>query len=160
MTMLPLERIVSIVFGTAAQLGIQLMLVGAVARDFWLKQFDVRANIRTTHDVDIACLVREWDEYTRLISTLSGEGGLLPDSRGIRHRLWLDDEISVDIIPFGGIENEHGEFAWPPEFGRTLNVLGFTAAFNDAMNASIGTARIRVIRPCWLAFLKLNAYTD
>ena len=160
MTMAPMERIVSVVFGTAEQLGIRLMLVGAAARDFWLKQFDVRANVRTTHDVDLACLVSEWSEYDRLISTLSGKGGLLPDPRGIRHRLWLADEISVDIVPFGGIEDEHGEFAWPPEFDRTLNVLGFTAAFDDAMQAVIGEATLRVIRPYWLAFLKMNAYTD
>ena len=160
MTMTPMERIVSVVFGTAEQLGIRLMLVGAAARDFWLKQFDVRANVRTTHDVDLACLVSEWSEYDRLISTLSGKGGLLPDPRGIRHRLWLADEISVDIVPFGGIEDEHGEFAWPPEFDRTVNVLGFTAAFDDSMQAVIGEATLRVIRPYWLAFLKMNAYTD
>ena len=160
MTMTPMERIVSAVFGTAERLGIRLMLVGAAARDFWLTRFDVRANVRTTHDVDLACLVAEWDGYDRLISTLAGEGGLLPDPRGVRHRLWLADEISVDIVPFGGVEDERGEFAWPPEFDRTVNVLGFTAAFDDAMEAVIGEATLRVIRPCWLAFLKMNAYTD
>ena len=103
MTMTPMERIVSAVFGTAEKLGIRLMLVGAAARDFWLACFDVRANVRTTHDVDLACLVAEWDGYDRLISTLTAEGGLLPDPRGVRHRLWLADEISVDIVPFGGV---------------------------------------------------------
>jgi len=154
------EKIISVVFETAERLGIRLMLVGAAARDFWLKRFDVKANIRTTQDVDLACLVGEWDEYNRLILALANEGGLLPDSQGIRHRLWLADEISVDIVPFGGVEDAHGVFAWPPEFERTVNVLGFTAAFDNAMEAGIGTARIRVIRPCWLAFLKMNAYTD
>lgn len=160
MTMTPMERIVSIVFDTAERLGIRLMLVGAAARDFWLNRFEVRANVRTTQDVDLACLVGEWDGYNHLIQVLTGERGLLPDPRGIRHRLWLAEEISVDIVPFGGVENGRGEFAWPPGFDRTMNVLGFTAAFDDAMEATIGTARIRVIRPCWLAFLKMNAYTD
>ena len=91
MTMTPMERIVSAVFGTAERLGIRLMLVGAAARDFWLARFGVRANVRTTHDVDLACMVAEWDGYDRLISTLVSEGGLLPDPRGIRHRLWLAD---------------------------------------------------------------------
>jgi len=160
MTMTPMEKIVSIVFDTAERLGIRLMLVGAAARDFWLNRFEIRANIRTTHDVDLACLVGDWDGYNHFIQALMSEGGLLPDPRGIRHRLWLANEISVDIVPFGGVENERGEFAWPPEFERTVNVLGFTAAFDDAMEATTGTARIRIIRPCWLAFLKMNAYTD
>ncbi|MGN0880458.1 MAG: hypothetical protein ACI4WT_13545 [Oligosphaeraceae bacterium] len=155
-----MEKIVSAVFDTAERLGIRLMLVGAEARNFWLEHFDVRANVRTTHDVDLACLVAAWEGYDRLLSTLTNEGGLLPDPRGIRHRLWLADEISVDIVPFGGVEDECGEFAWPPKFERTVNVLGFTAAFDDALETTIGVARLRIIRPCWLAFLKLNAYTD
>ncbi len=158
--MTSMEKIVSIVFKTAERLGVQLMLVGAAARDFWLNHFEVRTNVRSTCDVDLACWVAGWDEYNQLISELLDNGGLLPDSRGIPHRLWLSNEISVDIVPFGGVENERGEFAWPPDFERTVNVLGFTAAFNNAMQTIIGNARLRVIRPCWLAFLKMNAYTD
>ena len=78
----------------------------------------------------------------------------------MRHRLWLADEISVDIVPFGGIESQSGTIAWPPNFVRTLNVRGFQAAYNDAEEITFGMARIRVIRPHWLAFLKMNAYTD
>ena len=85
--MTSMEKIVSIVFCTADRLGIQLMLVGAEARDFWLKQFSVKANIRTTHDVDLACLVGDWDKYANLFSALISVGGLQPDTRGIRHRL-------------------------------------------------------------------------
>ena len=160
MTMTPMEKIVSAVSRTADRLGIRLMLVGAAARDFWLARFNVRANVRTTRDVDLACLVAAWDGDDRLLLTLTAEGGLRPDPYGVRHRLWLGDEIYVDIVPFGGVEDEHGEFAWPPAFEKTVNVLGFTSAFNDAMEAVIGEARIRVIRPCWLAFLKMNAYMD
>ncbi|MGN0866678.1 MAG: hypothetical protein ACI4SG_03250 [Oligosphaeraceae bacterium] len=65
--MTPVESIVSSVFGTAERLGIRLMLVGAAARDFWLARFEVRANVRTTQDVDLACLVAEWEEYDRLL---------------------------------------------------------------------------------------------
>ncbi len=63
LTMTPKERIVSSVFGTAERLGIRLMLVGAGARDFWLARFAVRANVRATQDVDLACLVADWDIF-------------------------------------------------------------------------------------------------
>ena len=114
--MTPAEQIISIVFNTAEKLGVHLMLVGAAARDFWLNHFQVRANVRTTCDVDLACLVSDWNEYRRLIDTLVKNSELQTDARGIRHRLWLADQISVDIVPFGGVENESGTFAWPPDF--------------------------------------------
>ena len=158
--MTAMEEIVSVVFETAEKLDTRLMLVGAAARDFWLRQFNVRANVRTTSDVDLACLVSGWNEYNRLLAALLADGGLASDPRGIRHRLWLRGEISVDIVPFGGIEDGRGEFAWPPDFDRTMNVLGFAAAFDNAVETTIGKAQVRVIRPCWLAFLKMNAYAD
>ncbi len=157
--MSPAEEIISIVFKSADAIGIHLMLVGAAARDFWLKYFDLRANVRTTIDVDLACGVSNWEDYQRLMASLLQECRLMQDPRTC-HRLWLADEICVDIVPFGGIENQSGEIAWPPNFDRTLNVLGFQAAYNDAEESTFGKARIRVIRPHWLAFLKMNAYTD
>lgn len=155
--MSPAEKIISIVFKAADAIGIHLMLVGAAARDFWLKYFDLRANVRNTGDVDLACWVSNWEDYQRLMALLLQEYRLMQDPR-ISHRLWLADEISVDIVPFGNIENQSGEIAWPPNFDRTLNVLGFQAAYNDAKETTVGKARIRVIRPHWLAFLKMNAY--
>jgi len=158
--MTPAEKIVSVVFGTAEDLGIRLMLIGAAARDFWLDRSEIKISVRTTCDVDLVCRVAEWKEYDRLFAALREQGELQPAPRGIRHRLWLADEICVDIVPFGGVEDERGVFAWPPDFERTVNVQGFAAAFDDAMETVIGKARLRVIRPCWLAFLKMNAYTD
>ena len=70
MTMSPMERIVSTVFDTAERLGIRLMLVGAAARDFWLNRLEVRANVRTTQDVDLACLVGDWEGDTPTLSML------------------------------------------------------------------------------------------
>ena len=157
--MTPAEKIIGIVFQAAEELGLPLMLVGAACRDFWLKRFEVRVNVRATVDVDLACWVSSWDDYQALQRSLVQKYRLRRDLRRT-HRLWLAEEISVDIVPFGGIESDEGEIAWPPDFDRTLNVLGFQAAYRDALDAEVELGTIRVIRPHWLAFLKMNAFVD
>lgn len=154
------EQIISIVGHAAQSLEIHLMLVGAAARDFWINRFAVPTiNVRTTQDVDLACWVASWQEYTQLMELLVSKYGLFQDTSK-KHRLWFRDEISVDIVPFGGLEAPFGEIAWPPNYETTMNVLGFQAACHDAEVAAIGDVELRVISPYWLAFLKMNAYTD
>lgn len=153
------EEILSVIAMTAAELDIQLMLVGAYSRDYWIRECGIDGNARKTMDVDLACWVSSWNEFNLIMDILTSCHGLRQDAR-IKHRLWLRDEIYADLIPFGGIEDVNGEFAWPPNFDVTLNVLGYQAAYAEATMAQIGTASIRVISPCWLAMLKLKAYTE
>lgn len=153
------EEILAIITDTVNKLDGQLMLVGAYARDYWIKERRVIGNARVTMDVDLACRVFSWEEYNRIVDGLKREGGLRQDAK-IRHRLWLRDEIYADFVPFGGIEDENGDFAWPPDFDVSLNVLGYRLAYEDAETMTIGTASMKVISPCWLAMLKLKAYTD
>ena len=153
------EEILTVISKAAAELDAHLMLVGAYSRDYWIRECGINGNARKTMDVDLACWVSSWEEYNQLLSVLTSCQDLRLDTR-IKHRLWLRDEIYADLIPFGGIEDANGEFAWPPNFDVTLNVQGYQVAYAEAALARIGTATIRVISPCWLAMLKLKAYTE
>ena len=117
------EEILSIIADTVNKLDGQLMLVGAYARDYWIKERRVIGNARVTMDVALACRVFSWEEYNRIVDDLKREGGLRQDAN-IRHRLWLRDEIYADFVPFGGIEDGNGDFAWPPGFDVSINVQG------------------------------------
>lgn len=143
------EEILAIIADTVNKLDGQLMLVGAYARDYWIKERGVVGNARMTMDVDLACRVFSWEEYNRIVDGLKREGGLRQDA-SIRHRLWLRDEIYADFVPFGGIEDGNGDFAWPPDFDVSLNVLGYRLAYEDAATMTIGAAGLKVISPCWL----------
>lgn len=153
------EEILSVISKAATELDAHLMLVGAYSRDYWIRECGVCGNARKTMDVDLACWVSSWEEFNQIMGILTSRHGLRQDAR-IKHRLWLRDEIYADLIPFGGIEDANGEFAWPPNFDVTLNVLGYQVAYAEAAVAQIGSASIRVISPCWLAMLKLKAYTE
>ncbi len=157
--MTPAEEILAIIANTVHLLKGHLMLVGAYSRDYWIKERRVIGNARVTMDVDLACRVFSWDEFNQIINGLKNKGGLRQDTI-IRHRLWLRDEIYADIVPFGGIEDGNGDFAWPPDFDVSLNVLGYRLAYEDAVTMTVGAASLKVISPCWLAMLKLKAYTD
>ena len=153
------EEILTVISEAAMELDAHLMLVGAYSRDYWIRKCGVCGNARKTMDVDLACWVSSWEEFNQIMIILTSRHGLRQDGR-IKHRLWLRNEIYADLIPFGGIEDANGEFAWPPNFDVTLNVIGYQIAYAEAAVAQMGMASIRVISPCWLAMLKLKAYTE
>jgi predicted nucleotidyltransferase len=157
--MTPAEEILAIVANAVQSLHGRLMLVGAYSRDYWMQALKVHGAARMTLDVDLACRVSTWTEFQRIMDSLKTEQKLRQDAR-LKHRLWLRDEIYVDLIPFGGIEDANGEYAWPPDFDVKLNVQGYQLAYEDAVEVNIGGSVLKVIRPCWLAMLKLKSYID
>ena len=157
--MTPSEEILSIIAEAVKSLNGHLMLVGAYSRDYWIQAMKVYGTARMTVDVDIACRVSTWAEFQQIMDFLKTENRLRQDTK-VKHRLWLRDEIYADLIPFGGIEDANGEYAWPPDFDVTLNVQGYQLAYEDAVEVSIAGTVLKVIRPCWLAMLKLKSYTD
>ena len=90
------QELIEIVASAAKQLGIDIMLIGAFARDYWSGKFSLQGNTRTTYDVDFSCQVVAWDEFEKLFDLLKSEYGLLPDAKK-NHSLWLRDEISLDL---------------------------------------------------------------
>lgn len=153
------EEIITLVALAAKTTGVDVMLVGAYARDYWREHFQVPGRLRATCDVDFACQVMSWGDFFALLECLKSKYGLSAD-RGLKHRLWLRDEISLDLLPYGDITDQDDEVAWPPDFETTLCVLGYAAAKKDGAIVHVGGCSIKVIRPHWLALLKLLAYTE
>jgi predicted nucleotidyltransferase len=152
------HELITIIIDAAAALNIDIILIGAYSRDYWRDYFQITAPVRTTGDIDFACQVVAWKEYEQLFSYLIENFNLRKDKRQ-RHKLWLRDELAVDLLPFGGIADEKGDIKWPPEFLTTLCVLGFDAAKDDAAIITVEGRKLKVIRPHWLALLKLQAYS-
>ena len=108
------QELIEIVASAAERLGIDIMLIGAFARDYWSGKFDLQGNTRTTYDVDFSCQVVAWDEFEKLFELLKSGYGLQPDAKK-NHSLWLRDEISLDLVPCGGIADSSGMISWPPD---------------------------------------------
>lgn len=155
--MTPTSELIKIIIDVAATLDIDIMLIGAFSRDYWRDHFRITASVRTTKDIDFACQIMTWSDYERLFNYLKKNFNLRED-RKKRHALWLRDEIAVDLLPFGSIADENGDIKWPPDFLTSLCVLGYDAAIDDAEIIDIEDRQLKIIKPYWLALLKLQAY--
>lgn len=90
----------------ADAIGVEVLVIGAVARDILIRHVLGARPERATRDVDVAVAVANWPAYDRLTSSLRRSGG-------VSHRFVVHG-VDVDIIPFGGVESPGG-----PSPGRT-----------------------------------------
>lgn len=92
---------------------IDLLLVGATARDILLSYAHGIVLVRATYDADLAFAVPSWDAFETLRRRLV-ESGLFNESTRARQRLRHHSGVQIDLIPFGGVEGHDGSIAWPP----------------------------------------------
>lgn len=144
----------------ARELQISFVVVGATARDLVMHYGYGVPIKRATKDIDFAVYVSSWDEFKLLKERLL-EAGYLAD-RQIQ-RINTAGGIPIDIVPFGGVEGDKSNIAWPPEEDFSMSVLGFSEACNSPDNVVIQETPevvIPVVSPAGLFLLKLIAWTD
>lgn len=137
----------------ADKLGLEILLVGATARDAFI------AGGRRTEDVDIGLVVGDWSVYEKLKQRVIDSGTFNPDAKKI-HRVIFKGRLKVDVIPFGGIEKKDGNIAWPDETGA-MSVAGFKDVFSHAFTGDLGEGQeIRIASIPGMAILKIIAWKD
>jgi predicted nucleotidyltransferase len=143
----------------ARELNIQYVVVGASARDLVL-HYGYGAKIkRATADIDFGIQVPDWQTFEVLSSKLIGAG--FEESK-IQHRLIYDD-MKIDLVPFGAIQNDEAKISWPPKGDVEMNVLGFQEAVENSVNVIIQDdpkIEIPVVMPAGLSLLKIICWTD
>ncbi|KXU93680.1 hypothetical protein CR51_28820 [Caballeronia megalochromosomata] len=114
---------------------------GASARDILLTHVhDIEAT-RATADVDIGISIQSWTGHDALRRALLASGNFTAP-KGSAHRLNYSvpqsgERTWLDIVPFGGVQDEHGEIAWPPDGSVRMNVAGFRQALDSAIAVRI-----------------------
>src|SRR4051794_8863921 len=93
---------------------VEMLLVGATARDIALAAEGHAPPTRATHDVDIAIMVAAMEDFAAMTGTLT------PDPDGGVHTFVLDG-VKVDVVPFGGVERADRSIEWPD--GTIMNTL-------------------------------------
>ncbi|MGN2636052.1 hypothetical protein ACTD5D_07635 [Nocardia takedensis] len=129
-----------------------IMLIGAHCRDLLHLAFGRNDHLRSTSDVDLALAVHGHTDYRRITSALPRSG-----STGIRYTV---AEITVDLIPFGEIEDPAGTTSLPDRT-ETINVFGFREVFDRSIPLTLPSGSpIRLPSPAGYAALKLKAWCD
>ena len=146
--------------GVCVDLGVPWVIVGATARDLVL-HYGYGAQIkRATHDMDFAIEVAEWETFERVKQQLVERG--FSESK-TQHRLYGPENETIDLVPFGQIENKDSVIAWPPRGEVAMNVLGFSEACEHADNVTIDDESgftVPVATPVGMVLLKIIAWTD
>lgn len=154
------ERALRDVAGAAETLGISFFLVGAFARDLLLELRHGLKSQRATNDVDFGIRVEAWDEFEALKRALVETGRYSPHPHK-GQRLISEDGGFIDIVPFGGVEDDKGNITWPPEYAIVMNALGFEEAFRHAIRVRVAPdLEVRVSSLAGLALMKLIAWDD
>lgn len=138
----------------ASAAGVEVLVIGATARNVLSAGLFGRLPERATRDVDIAVAIPTWQAYQRLTENLNPRGG--------PHAFTVEISgvpIAVDIVPYGGIEDPDRTVRLPDE--HTLHVLGLREAFDAAQVARLpGDVHVRVPTVAGLTLLKLVAWSD
>ena len=145
--------------------GIAWFVGGASARDILLTHVhDIEAT-RATADIDIGISIQGWTGHDALRRALLASGNFIAP-KGSAHRLnysapQTGERTWLDIVPFGGVQDEHGEIAWPPDGSVRMNVAGFRQALDTAIAVRIdGDLIVPVASLPAQAMLKIVAWQD
>ncbi len=147
------------------KLGIEYLVVGAMARDLVLVHGYGSTIERGTRDVDFGINVASWEDFNALKDRLL-EVGYHPDPKKIYKLTYEDGEglpWEIDILPFGDIADKDANISWPPNQEFVMNMLGFAETAEYALQVQISTDPdivIPVASPAGVCILKLVAWLD
>ena len=165
----PVDPVILEILGSvqtlAQKLDYRYLLVEATARDILMSHVFGIESRRATHDVDFAIALEDWDSF-HLLRTALVESGDFATAEGKAHLLYYRPEkygnaYPLDLIPFGGIEQEPHQIAWPPDMNVVMNVTAYAEALESALEVDVGNGLlVRVVSIPALAALKLLAWND
>jgi len=129
---------------------IDYYLIGAQSRDVWTDHLDLTK--RTTRDIDYCVYVKDRDTWNQLNEYLINEEEFKRDDQE-PYRFYKGG--IVDLIPFGGIENNGEVILDNPK--TELSVYGCKEVTEDAI---IIDGTFKVITLSGLCIMKLVAYNE
>lgn len=157
----PIIKVYELIKEVANQNNVKFFVIGATARDMVFEYgYGIPAS-RATRDIDLAVQVATWTEFQSLKNALIATGQFVIDKM-MQRVVYYQNDIPIDIVPFGAIENE-SNISWPPDGSLKMNVAGFNDAFYFTQTVRLRETpklEIQVVTPAALVILKLMAWQD
>jgi predicted nucleotidyltransferase len=120
---------------------------------------------RATLDVDFAVALASWEQFEALkLELISGHG--FQDEPRQKQRLIYGGEgegkgMTIDLVPFGGLQMDDNTVAWPPETDVLMTVTGYAEAQQAAVSVELAPGhQVKVASLPALAILKFFAWSD
>ncbi|MDP2028454.1 MAG: nucleotidyl transferase AbiEii/AbiGii toxin family protein [Thiobacillus sp.] len=147
----------------ARNLGLRYFVVGALARVILLEHVHGQRPGPATRDIDFGVTVKDWPTFQSLKNGLI-DTGAFETAPGAEHRLIYGlspHRPWIDLVPFGGIEQDGRLIVWPPDRVMVMNVAGFSEAADAAVEVEIvPSLTVAVASLHSLAVLKLITWLD
>lgn len=136
----------------------KFVLIGATVPQIVLDRREIPGlGSRETRDVDAVAEVDSWEDFARLRERLLREG-FRPGR--VAHEFWFDDEVRMDLIPFGPALVEEDKLAWP-NGDSVMTACGFAEALDCARPEQITPdVTVLVVTIPGLVLTKVIAYMD
>jgi predicted nucleotidyltransferase len=139
-------------------------VIGAAARDLIFEYvYDARIQ-RATEDLDFGVAVETWADYDSLKTQLIGSKKFKKDPQQEQRILWtekVEQEIPIDLVPYGGLETGESTIAFPPSEDFTMSTLGFLEVSQNLLTLEISKGfSVELASPAGVALLKFVAYND
>ncbi|MGH8545662.1 MAG: nucleotidyl transferase AbiEii/AbiGii toxin family protein [Gammaproteobacteria bacterium] len=139
-----------------SQEGRRFVLIGATVPQIVL-DFRGSPGSRETRDVDAVAEVHGWDDFARIRKRLEEAG--FRQGR-VAHELWHNDEVRIDLIPFGPGLVEEDKLSWP--YGDSImTACGLEEALECAQDQEVApNLKLPVVTIPGLVLTKVVAYMD
>ena len=145
----------------AAAPDVDVMLVGAMARDVHLLHAYGIELPRATTDIDIALAARDWAAFLELRDALLASGKFVARTTTLHKLVYVDLNIAIDLIPFEGVEDAKGNITWPPDNAEVMSLIGYREA--RASEITVGLPydqQLVMVSLPMLAVLKIFAWIE
>jgi predicted nucleotidyltransferase len=146
-------------------LEVEILLVGAQAKVILLENIHGLNPGRATGDIDFAFAVESWEQFEQIKQSLIAKGNFRKESKEAQRLLYqsslIGHEFIVDIIPFGGVQDDKNKITWPPDMDVAMSVSGYQEALKSALLVEIDVDLIiKVVSLPGLAILKIFAWSE
>jgi predicted nucleotidyltransferase len=151
-----IKEIFTLIDSVCREMGIQVYLIGAQAKDYYLDEFGKIPLVKTM-DFDFAIMMPDIETYDRIIEKLTEKGfKKIKEPYRIIHNL---TSSVVDLIPFGEIET-NGIVKFSDRMTE-LSVVGFNEVLKDPALRNLDNETVIQITPLeGIIILKLISHNE
>lgn len=151
----------SALYRVLASKNLDLIIVGASARDLALKLLGSESAKRRTADLDVAVALKDWSQYDALADDLKANYfKKMSDKQKFAYKgPKNDNDYEVDVVPFGDIANNE-LIKWPPMGCPEMSVRCYNDVMKHLINVTIEDLDVKIAPLAGQFIIKLDTWID
>lgn len=145
----------------AAAESLSYAVAGALARDLLLFHVFGERTRAAARQVGLMVRVGDWTSFDRFRSRLVADEALAPVAGRPQTLVHEGGDVTLDLLPYGGIEDPAGTIAWPPERSAPTCVAGWREAAAAALPVAVSDGlTVPVVALAALSLLRVTSWLD